>query len=338
MSVPDAAASPAAEDATVVAAVETPAVETATQDVKSTPADASAAAGDKPSIFDAVKASLNKGSEAPPASQAKPDSQDDATAAKPEADPDEEDDADPGALSEEEKKLLSAKTQKRITSLVHQRDELREPAERFRRIEAFQRATGVQSDEIVNALDLLALTRSNPQEALKRIREFGYNLSLQLGETLPQDIQARVTSGQIDEATGRELALTRAKASGYQQVAQVSAEESQAQATQALKASITQSVNDWEKQITQRDPDFAAKKPLVEDAFRALLQAGAKIQTDADAVRLMKDAYKRVSERTKGFRPARPEVKPTPANAAPAARTAPKTMDDAIRQSLGAAA
>lgn len=335
MSVEDAAASPAAEDTSVVTATDSGA-ETATQDVKSTPAESSVAEGEsKPSLFDAVKASVTKGSEAAPTSEAKPDPKSDATAAQPEAD---EDDSDPGEISEEDKKLLSARTQKRITALVHQRDELKEPAERFRRIERFQQETGVKSEDIVGALELLALTRSDPAEALKRVRSFAYDLSLQLGETLPSDIKARVDSGQIDEATGRELALARAQASGLKQVVETTAEEQHAQAVKALQDSIRTSVNDWEKLVTQRDPDFARKKPLVEDAFRALIQEGSVVRSEADAVALMKKAYSRVNERTKDFRPSRPEVKPTPANAAPAAKTAPKTLEEAIQGSFGRAA
>jgi hypothetical protein len=332
MSLEDAAASPAADDKSAVAA-DTAAP--ATQDVKSTPADTSTAEGDKaPSMFDAVKASLTKEPEAPPASQAKPDSTD--TSAKQPETADEEDDADPGAVSEEEKKLLSAKTQARIGKLVSQRDALKEPAERFRRIEAFQRTTGVSSEEIVNALDILALIRSKPEEALKRVRELSYNLSLQLGETLPKDIQDRVTSGQIDEATGRELARERAKANGFKQVAETSTAERQAQEVQSLKTNISTSVNVWEEGVTKRDPDFAKKKPLVETNFRALLQAGESIKTPEDAVRLMKEAYRRTNEQLGATRTAKPEVKPTPATAASAAVAAPKTHDEAIRQALGA--
>jgi hypothetical protein len=341
MSVEDsAAASPAAAETPAEGAADATASDAsaATQDVKSTPAETSAAEGAKPSLFDAVKASLAK-DEAPPASSANKDSKDDPTAKAPEAESDEEDERDPGELTEEDKKLLSAKTQARIRNLTHQRDELREPAERFRRIQAFQHETGVSSDEIVQALDVLALVRSNPGEALKRAREFAYNLSLSLGETLPPDIQDKVSKGQIDEATGRELALARVKADGFQQRVEVSEAERQAQATQAFKSDVSGAVNAWEEQVTKRDPDFAKKKPLIQSNFRALIQEGNQIKSKDDAVRLMKEAYKRTNDHLGAFTTRRPEVKTASAPAAPApAVKTPKTLDEAIRGAFGAAA
>jgi hypothetical protein len=46
----------------------------------------------------------------------------------------------------------------------------------------------------------------------------------------------------------------------------------------------------------------------------------------------MKEAYKRTNEQLGATRTAKPEVKSTPATAASAAVTAPKTHDDAVRR------
>jgi hypothetical protein len=238
MSLEDAAASPAADDKSAVAA-DTAAP--ATQDVKIHPRG-HVHCGRRQSPFDVRRRQgiAHQGAEATPASQAKPDSTD--TSAKQPETEDEEDDADPGAVSEEEKKLLSAKTQARIGKLVSQRDALKEPAERFRRIEAFQRTTGVVGRDRWRSR-ILALIREQARGSAQARPQLGYNLSLQLGETLPKDIQDRVTSGQIDEATGRELARERAKANGFKQVAETSTAERQAQAVQSLKTNISTSVN-----------------------------------------------------------------------------------------------
>lgn len=328
------AASPAADDTSPANVETTTAAQTSSPDT--TTADSSTA-GDKPSIFDAVKASLNKDGdkEAPPAS-AKPDTQ--VTEPKPDEQEGEEDEPDDkGELSEDEKKVLSAKTQRRIQKLARQRDDERVVADRTRHMDAFMQNHGISREDAIGAFEVMALMRTKPAEALTRLREISYQLSLSIGETIPKDIQDRIDAGTIDEATGKELAIARATAGGFKQATETLTAQTQADQERQTKAGITQEVNTWEASVTKRDPDFAAKKPLIETHFRALLQAGEQLRTSADAVRLMKEAYKRTNESFKSIRPpVREEVKSTSATSTSAAAAAPKSMEEAIRGSFAA--
>lgn len=331
-----AAASPAAEELQPTT-VETPTVAQATSDVKPDTADTSTASGAKEStLFDAVKASLipSDTKEAPPASDAKPNSE---TEAKPEVEGEEDDAEDKGDLSEEEKKALSAKTQKRIVKLARQRDDLKPFAERTRQMDAYMQTNGISREDAIGAFEVMSLMRSNPSEALKRLREISYQLSLSIGETIPQDIQAKIDAGTIDEATGRELAIARAKADGFKAATETLSARSAQDQERQTKEAISRDVSAWEASVTTRDADFAAKKPLIETHFRALLQAGEKLQSPADAVRLMKKAYEQTNASFKAIRPStRTEVRTTSATATAATTTAPKTMDEAIRSSFAA--
>lgn len=338
MSEQDAVTSPVTENTdTAATTTDTSAASTST-DVKSSTTEPSAPSGaETPSMFDAVKAALDKGAtkEAPPASETKSDSKE-ATAQEPE---DEEDEADDkGEVSEEEKKLLSAKTQRRIQKLARQRDELKPAAERSNRLDAFMSNNGISAEDAVATFEILALVRSNPEEAYKRVSEFAYNLALQSGKVLPKDIQDRVDAGTIDEATGKELAIARAKGKGLQQVTETLTAESRETQHREHKVSVTNAVNAWAASATKRDPDFAAKQKPIERAFRALLQAGEKFETPEDAVRLMKKAYAEVNEDFKTIRPQqRQETRVPSSTATSAAVSEPKSYEDAIRRSLSAA-
>ncbi len=326
-----AVASPATDNSTVSDA-QAPAPEKL-QDVKPSAEAPSAPAGDKaPSAFDAVKAALNKDTkpaEAPPASEAKKDT--------PESpDPvDDDEKPDTGELSDDDKKSLSTRTQERIRNLARQVKEFKEPAERAARIDSFLQRNGMSPNDAADALDIAALLKTNPPEGLKKLRELAYQVSLSLGETLPPDVAEKVKSGVIDEATGRELAVARAKANGFQQMAEASAEQQAVERQKRLQSDVTNAVNTWEAGMTTRDADFARKKPLIEREFRALLQEGHRIQSPEDSVRLMKDAYKRVSDNLRAFVPAKPAISPTSATPTAAPTKPPASYEDAVFAAFG---
>lgn len=340
MADPATSASPAEEVATTPApdAPETVSVESQVQDAKPDTAEPSPAEGAKPaSMFDAVKATLNKdpAPEESPASAKTSDKTDTET-----QEPDEEDEPDTGQLNEEEKKLLAPKTQRRIQRLARERDELKEPAQRFQKLQSFMNETGLSSDDVVNTLDIAALIVTDPAKAYERIGEIQYKLAQSLGKVLPPDIQERVDKGVIDEKTGQELAQTRARATHSEQVSVKTREQVEAEQQAQFKSAVSTSVSAWEKTVTARDPDFARKSPLVRDRFMALVQSKQIVlKTPEDAVRGMKEAYKHVNETVKAFSPAaRPEIRPTPATTATAAEPRPKSLEDAIRQRLAGAA
>lgn len=342
MSEQDATASPAVDE-TVPAADPTPAVEVKT-DVKpeTTEATSSPAGAETPSIFDAVKASLEKtdAKEAPPASEpAKTDSEKAADPSKEEATEEDEEAVDKGELSEDEKKVLSAKTQRRIQKLARQRDAEQEVANRTRNLDAFMQTNGIAPEDAKGAFEILALMRSKPEEALTRIGKLHYELAISLGKVLPQDLREKVEKGAIDEDTARELAVSRAKSQGFERATETYAAESRAAQERDFKAGIDREVNTWEASVLKRDPDFASKRPDVLTHFRALLQTGEKITSPTDARRLMQKALDAVNERWKAIRPAqRAEVRHTPATHSNAAPGEPKSMEDAIRRRLGTAA
>lgn len=324
-------ASPA-EGNEATAAPEKPAV----ADVKPDAAAPSPAEGAKPeSMVAAVSAALAKppAKEDPPAS-AKPESTE-----TPEDQPEDDEPQDDGKISDDERKALAPKTQRRIQKLAATVNALKEPAERFQRLEVFMKSNGLGPQEAVNALEIAALIQADPAKAYERLSEISLQLAQRLGKVLPADIQERVQKGVIDEATGRELAQTRAKAAELETVSTKTADQIAAERVANLRQQVSTAVTTWEKIVSGRDADFARKKPLIEGQFRSLVQSGEVIQSPDDAVRLFKKAYAAVNETLRGFAPTqRPEIRPTSATTSTAAAVPPASLKDAIRQSLTARA
>lgn len=325
---PQSTSAPPAEDK-----LPAPAPETVPTDVKIDTVDTSPTEGaSPPSMLDAVKAALGKeapAKEEPPASA---ETESPATAAEPEDVGEQDDD---GKISDDERKALAPKTQRRIQKLATQVNELRPLADKHRQLETFMRTNGLAAEDAIGALDIAALIRLDPEKAYERVNEVAIQLAKRLGKVLPADIHDRVQKGEVSEASGRELAQTRARLAEVEAVQTRTAEELRAEQTAQLRQGVAQAVTTWEKTVVARDPDFARKKPLVEAQFRSLVQPGAIASAD-DAVALMKKAYAAVNEAVKGFVPTqRAEVRPTPATVSTAAKPRPATVEDAIRQALG---
>lgn len=313
--------------------VDTPAPTAPVQDVKPTTVEPSTTEGaSPPSMLDAVKTALNK---TPEATEAPPASVKAETTEAPVEQHEDDEHPDDGKISDDEKKHLAPKTQRRIQKLAGQVSALREPAERFQRLDTFMKSNGLGPQDAVGALEIAALMQTDPAAAYDRLSELSLKLAQRLGKVLPQDIHDRVQKGIIDEATGKELAQTRAKAAELEVVTSKTTEQIAAERTAALRQQVSTAVTTWEKLTAARDPDFARKKPLVEAQFRSLIQSGAAIQSGDDAVAIARKAYGSVNETLKGFAPAaRPEIRPTPATASTAAAPRPATFEDAIRQRL----
>jgi hypothetical protein len=335
MSTQDTVASPATEDDKAVASqVDSSTTET-TQDVNTDTATSSSAEGDQPkSMVEALSKALNKdkGDEAPPASTAEPENKNE----DPDPNVDEDEGEDTGELSEDEKKVLSQKTQDRIRKFAGRVKELEPLATRTRNMDKFLADNGISPQDAAGALHITQMMRTNPAAALTELRKITYELSVQLGETLPTDIREKIEKGVIDEETGRELAKARAQASGLRVQAETLSEQQHTTRVETTRKAVSDAVTAWESTVRSRDPDFARKQPFVEAQFRAMLQAGEKVESPEGAVSLMKKALKFVNDNFRSALPQdRKEVKPQPASTSTSSTTArPATMEDAIRQRL----
>jgi len=233
----------------------------------------------------------------------------------------------------------------RWKQLKAERDTFKEDAENYQGIQSFMQANGLNGDEVAEGYEIMALLKRGDRDSLTKALEWFEPrvdfLREQLGAVIPDDIQARIESGELDEATAAELAQARAaaKLSERADADRVKQEEAAAAATTAETTAVqmAQAVQAWEDQTKAADPDYAKKAELVITMSRSIIQeqGGKYPATQAEAVELAKAAYDRVNDTFKLLIPKPKPVTPSPASmSAPNNRPVATTLKGAIEAAL----
>jgi hypothetical protein len=322
---PPVADIPADEAALAAAAVVTPDAEAAA----SSPVDAPDAK--EPSLLDVIQDAIKPEAAASSAaedSEVVPDA--DAEAVVADAEP--VNDAD-----------LPFHTHPRWQQVIAENQTLRGPAEQYGKITSFMEEHGLAPAEVAEGYEVMALLKSGDPANLAKAREY-FSTRLEaldgmLGNVLPEDLQERVDSGQIDDEGAQELARARAteKLREGQSAARTAADATAqaARDAEALGAAMVTSVNDWETRTKASDPDYARKAELVQTTCRAIVQqTGKPPATAEEAVALVTDAYKRVNAQVASLLPKPRPITPGPHGASTPTSTEPKTLREAVAGAL----
>lgn len=321
-------ASPAADpDVTPASSPETPVVATAApaEDVK---------AEEAPSLLDVVKSAVVDPEEA---------SAEDSSAPEPEkSEPAKEDEAaqavdtdnfdgEPFGRHPRFKALLSERN-----TLRSEVGSLKGPAESYAKIETFLATNRISTEEMVDIFKFAALSKSDPEEALKLVTPLMTELYERTGRFLPDDIREDIEAGKIDESRGRELAQARAaKAESDRRAREAEEDREQVETstqTERQRSALAATMTDWQAAIQAKDPDFAKKEEFIADRCRTLIAADGKPQTPEAMKALLDKAHADVTERMRNVVPARRETRPGPNGGSPpsSATVAPKTLLEAV--------
>lgn len=220
----------------------------------------------------------------------------------------------------------------RWKELVSERDSLRGDADQFRKITTFMQTNGLTNEEVVEGFQIMALMKTNPAEAHKKISEYKAKLDPFVGEKLPDDVARRVAEGYIDEDTAKELATLKAERNLIEQRQQAARE----QEAVAAKGAIRNVVVNWEQQMKAKDPDWSAKQELVTDQVKLMLQAEQPSNPE-EALALVERAHSIIAERLRRFAPRRqPVTAVTSATSSATAVPLPKSLHEAIRAGIAA--
>lgn len=297
-------------------------------------------------MLDAVKTALAR-TEAAPAS----DTTDDAADAEV---PDPTAPAiDPDALTPEDIKGLSAKTQKRFHSLTGELkakdatiEGLKSKADQFDQIDTYIKNAGLSNRDVGGTLEIAAMLKHQPGEALKRLEPIVEQLRAIVGETLPAPLQQRVEQGYLTEEDAK--ALSRSEAARKQAEDRVTASTMQQQNERAVAEQQTQTkttldaVQVWEDSKAKLDPDFTLKrKEVAKEVELAILQESNRLQKPwfpdpTRAVALAEAALKEVNDRYKRYAPKpKPIDPPVTGSASSRSTPEPKNMADLIRSTIG---
>lgn len=307
------------------------------------------AAGDKPSDNGDDGAKGDKGDAAP----AKADEKSDATA---ENGDDNQNDDDP---SEDDLKALRPNVQKRVKKLLHQRNEarreaegLRGEAEEYRNIRTFVDQNNLEDSEVADLFKFGAMVKSTDpaqlDKALELVMPIVRNLMVATGRSVPDDLRAKVDSGELTEEMARQVGKERFKSASAQRTAARTQQQfeqreaaAQTEAQQRTAQTIREAVGAWHESIKGSDPDFGKKADAMQAAARQIVAERGQPKTPDEAVQYAKDAYAKANEWLGASRPAPKATRPTPGNGSNGSRAAvtpqPTTLEEAIRAGLSGA-
>jgi len=219
-------------------------------------------------------------------------------------------------------------------------EEYRPHAEEFQKIESFMERNQLTNEEVAQGFQIMALMKHDPFAAREQLMRHLQVLDQVTGHSgLPQDLQQEVQQGYITEARAREIANLRSRSQFDQQrsaLAQQQAEErEQAQRQKAAVEAQRTALNNWEADVSKRDPDYASMKQWVAKELH-FLAAQQRPQTPEQAVQLAKQAYGNVKDGLRRMRPQRQAIRPGPSSGntgnTPAASPEPQSYLDAVLQ------
>ena len=155
----------------------------------------------------------------------------------------------------------------RFKKLIEERNSYKQGANQYNQIQSFLDQNSVSADEAATGLQIMALMKNNPAEALKALQPYVENLSVVTGSKIPQDIQSKVDDGYLDEDAARELSVSRMEAQRQKQMREQLEQQNAASTEQQNKSYLAQTVTTWEEKTRHLIQITASKKQKLMIAF-----------------------------------------------------------------------
>lgn len=245
-------------------------------------------------------------------------------------------------LTDAELKLLNPKTQRRIQTLLKQRNDARGEVSHYRRgaeaydqLVSYVQRAGLSTDEVNTGLNIMRLMKHDPQQALEALVPYVQQLQQAAGAVLPKDLQERVQLGEIDEQTAYETARLRARGQILETQNARSAQMFEQQQRDGLANAVGDTVATWEQRWKASDPDFAVLRPYVQREIELRLRRGEVPETSQQAEQLCDQVLSQVRQELQRFRP-KPQAIRTPTGGASSSNLPkPASLLEAMSQALG---
>ena len=351
-----------AEGGAVRQDVESAASQTATKDANDA-ADSSAAGvkDENPkSMFDAVKAIMDKDAQSSGAETQESESSDaDDTSAEggaagvtgDKAQPKDDADAELGEVTDEELRGYKPKTRRRVEQLLASQRTLQEKVDRYepvvashQKLTTFIRDAGLTSEDVNAGFEIMRLMKTDPAKAWTTLQPIMGQLARITGNVLPNDLRQQVAEGRLDEAAATEMARLRANTTLSQQAADRDAEKRRRDTAdrehQDTVTAIATAVSEWETKWSGSDPDYSLKRQRVQEKIElAFSRPGSRPKTPKEAVDLAERCRKEADTEIRRLRPAKAAVDDNTSasgGAAAQSKPQPKTLLEAV--TLAAAA
>lgn len=182
----------------------------------------------------------------------------------------------------------------RFQQLLKQRDSLKGDAERYKNVETFLRQNNVAAEEASQALTIAALLKTDPVKAWETLQPIVKQLLVDAGVVLPSDLRARVEAQELTEDAAKEIAKERASRTTVERKQQVTETQVETDRRTAFVEGLRTAANTWEAERTTKDPNFAAKKPLIMKELAWIHTTEGKADSPAKVREQLERAYKAV--------------------------------------------
>ena len=236
----------------------------------------------------------------------------------------------------------SEKSRQRWNKLLDERKTYQAKAQQWDQFSTFARDSGLNAEELTNSLTIARLVKQDPHEALNVLREVVGNLEKQTGaspDALPDDLQAKVDRGLLDEESAVEIAMSRSrnKMTAERREQEAVERESQQRAEQQAQfvRNVSSAVSVFERQLESSDPDYPRIKGLVKAKVVELITAEGAPDSPNAAVEQVKRAVKAVKDEVSALVPQRQQATRTVTGGSQAATAArPNNALEAARMAL----
>jgi len=222
--------------------------------------------------------------------------------------------------TEQELSTYKGDTRRRIETLLGQRNEARQAAERYKAdADAFAQFRDWQSNNQLENDDvnlLLAagadLRRGDFRGFLDKALPYIAVAQQAVGESLPDDLQQQVDNGEIPVETAREIGMHRINQARLQTENNTFRQNHDLRDQHQLQQAVFGAVADWEAQTKARDPDWALKQDIVEKFSQSLVMSRGRPATPQQAVAYAQEAYEEAGRVMNRMRPQPAATRPSP--------------------------
>lgn len=168
-------------------------------------------------------------------------------------------------------------------------------AVRYRNVDQFITSNGLTGQEAADFLQIAALAKRDPVAAWPLMQPFVQNVLRAAGEVLPNDLQARVSAGEIPLDVAREISRSRASMQSVEARTAFEREQAVVRQTQDAQDAIQATVKTWETDRKIKDPNFEAKMPALQREIAWLQKSEGRPQSPVEVQQQLQKAYDAVS-------------------------------------------
>lgn len=245
-------------------------------------------------------------------------------------------------LTPEEVKSYTPSSQRRIQTLVSERNLARKQLEEVEPFRAYMKDNDLSNDDLAFSLQALSSLKKGDHEGfLKTVFPYVQLAMEYTGRALPPDLQEQVKQGRMVPEVATSMARQRYELGDARQRLERQQEEQAQMHEENARQANRSAVASWEQATRQSDPDYARKLDVAKAYVASIRAEFGDPQTPEDAVAIAKEAYNRASNALKAALPQRAATQMSPSGVQrpsnSGAVAAPKSLMEAAMQGLAAA-